>query len=67
MKYKLNNHLKKIFIFFWNFLTKLNYSIYKNKKKKFEFNFNLYNLKKIKVLIIKHFYYSYLYSLNIKN
>ena len=67
MKYKLNNHLKKIFIFFWNFLTKLNYSIYKNKKKKFEFNFNLYNLKKIKVLIIKPFYYSDLYSSNIKN
>ena len=58
MKYKLNNQLKKIFIFLWNFLTKLNYSIYINKKNKFEFNFNLNNLKKIKILIIKPFYYS---------
>jgi len=67
MKYKLNNQLKKIFIFLWNFLTKLNYSIYINKKNKFEFNFNLNNLKKIKILIIKPFYYSDLYSSNIKN
>ena len=62
MKYKLTNQLKKIFIFFWNFFTTLNYSIYKNKKNKFQFNFNVSKLKKIKVLIIKPFYYTDLYS-----
>ena len=61
MKYKLKNKLKKIFIFNWNFLTKFNYSNYKNKKNKLEFNLSTSNLKKIKVLIIKPFYYTDLY------
>ena len=43
MKYKLKNKLKKIFIFNWNFLTKFNYTNYKNKKIQLEFNLSTSN------------------------
>lgn len=56
---------KKIFIFFWNLLTKLNFFFYY--KNKCNFNLNNSNLKKIKVLIIKPYYYTDLYSAGLKS
>jgi hypothetical protein len=66
MKYKVNNQLKYIYIFFWNLLTKLNYFFF-FKKKNYKYNLNVSNLKKIKVLIIKPYYYTDLYSQGLKS
>ena len=65
MKYRLMSQSKKIFIFFWNLLTKFNFFFYY--KNKYNFNLNNSNLKKIKVLIIKHYYYTDLYSAGLKS
>ena len=61
MMFKINNFLKKIFIFNWNLFSKINFFYNHN------FKFKKNSLKHIKVLIVKPSNYSDLYSSGLKN
>ena len=61
MMFKINNFLKKIFIFNWNLFSKINFFYNHN------FKFKKNSLKHIKVLIVKPSNYSDLYSAGLKN
>ena len=68
MNYNLKKYLKFIFIFLWNLLTKINFTyFYNNQNINKTIFFKTLNLKKIKILLIKPFYYTDLYSPTVQN
>jgi len=68
MNYNLKKYLKLIFILFWNLLTKINFTyFYNNQNINKTILFKTPNLKKIKILLIKPFYYTDLYSPTVQN
>jgi hypothetical protein len=62
MKLNINNFFKKIFIYNWNFFSRINFNFYLKKNKTFKKKIS----NKIKVLIVKPYNYSDLYSPNKK-
>ena len=64
MNYSFINFLKKIFIFYWNLFSRINFYL---KKKNIKNQLKNKSLKKINILLVKPFYYSDLYSANIND
>ena len=62
MKLKINNFFKKIFIYNWSFFSRINFNFFLKKNKIFKKKIS----NKIKVLIVKPYNYSDLYSPNKK-
>ena len=64
MNYSFINFLKKIFIFYWNLFSRINFYL---KKKNIQNQLKNKSFKKINILLVKPFYYSDLYSTNISD